>query len=139
MHYERPFLVGLVCWVLIIGNMHAIYTTMKGMGDPSFAASLHIYPYSASIAEFILFSTMAVPLVCGICLYEQQGWARFVYIAVMVPYFIQSFFTVTQPSVPISALYLWGGKFLLYVVSIVILFLPAARYYYTPPQYLDGD
>jgi hypothetical protein len=138
MEPERPFLVGLICWTLIIVNMYELYETMKQLGSPGLTGYLAQFPYPPALAETILFLTMAVLVVCGICMYERIGWPRYVYIAVMIPSLIQNYLAVSHLKNPALAMHLLEGKFVLYLASIVILFLPAAQYFFNPPKYLDG-
>jgi hypothetical protein len=137
MRPERPNLLGLVCWVLILGNLADIYLKMKKMGDPTFADSLAIYPYSPLIAEIIMFGTMAVSIISAICMYEGQGWARYIYFANMVPYFVQHYLAVSSAKNPQIEMYILDGKFALFAASAVILYLPKVRRYFHPPRYLD--
>jgi hypothetical protein len=134
MRPPRPHLLGLVCWVLILANTRGIYTTMKQMGNPVFTSMWHIYPYPAWVAVTILFGTMAICVISAICMYEGQGWARFIYLAVMVPYFVQNALAV---SIAHESLQILAGKLLLFVASIVILFLPNVRRFFHPPVYVD--
>ena len=133
---DRPHLVGLVCWVLILCNMYGIFTTMKQMGSPAFATSLEGYPYPPWAAEAILFLTLALPGVFAICMYERVGWARYPYIAVMILYFAHGYLTIHGRG-SAFAMHRLEGKFLLFALSIVILFLPAARRFFHPPTYID--
>ena len=136
MRPHRPLLVGLVCWILIIGGSLGIFRTMKQLGSPALATKLAMYPYPASVAETILFGTLALFVISGICIYEGQGWARFVYLAVLVPFFVQGYLTASQAASGL-AMKIWMGELVLAAVSIVFLFLPQANRFFNPPLYID--
>jgi len=156
---DRPFLVGLVCWSLILAGMRGIYNTMKIMNTDGFRQSLSIFPYSATVAETIVFGTLAVMVVCGICMYERQGWARWIYLLTMPVYFVQRYLTIIAPP-PVSPVQpqdlgdaaqpllqappshtkeelMLAGLFALYAISIWILFSPLGRRFFHPPMYVD--
>jgi len=137
MRPHRPFLVGLVCWLLIIGGSLGIFRTMKQLGSPTLATKLAMYPYPASVAETILFGTLALFVICGICIYEGQGWARYVYIAVLIPFFVQDYFGIDHAVNPSTAMKIWLAKLVVCAVSVVFLFLPQAKRFFKPPLYID--
>ena len=138
MNPQRPHLLGLVCWVVIIACMAGIYFNMKAMGAPNFQKTLEIYPYPSWLAEVILFGTLVIPIVSAIFMYEGHGWARYVYLPVMLPYFIQNYLAIPQQKYPDFSRNILEGEFVLYLLSAVILFLPSARYFFYPPKYIDG-
>src|SRR5579875_631767 len=94
---ERPLWLGLLCWVLIITGMYGLYSTMKVLGTKAFLDSMDIFPYPASAAIAIVFLTLVVMIVSGICMYERQGWARWFYIFMLSVYFSQRFLALTAP------------------------------------------
>jgi hypothetical protein len=150
MRPDRPFLVGLVCWVLILAGSFGVFSNMRAMTGNGFITLLHSFPYPPLVAGIILFGSFAGWTISGICIYEGQGWARFVYMAVSVVYFVQQFLLVSHLKSANQVLndphaqlainhmeYLDGAKFFLFLVSIVFLFLPKARRYFHPPTYVD--
>jgi hypothetical protein len=137
MYPPRPFLVGLVCWVVIISGASGLYLTMKQLGGKTFTSQLAIYPYPPLVAGIILFGTMVLPVICAICMYEGQGWARYVYLALTVPFFVQGHLAIPLAKDPDWAQQIWIGELVLVVLSAVILFLPKARRFFRPPVYLD--
>jgi hypothetical protein len=137
MRPTRPFLVGLVCWALIAGGMFDLYKTMKQLGSPALTTRLAGFPYPASVAETILFGTLAIFIISGICIYEGQGWARYVYLVAMVPFLAQSYLATFHATYPDWALKIWMGELVLVVASVVFLFLPRARRFFHPPLYID--
>jgi hypothetical protein len=150
MRPDRPFLVGLVCWALIIAGSLGVFANMRAMTGSGFIDFLHSFPYPPVVAGTILFGSFVTWTVCGICIYEGQGWARFVYPAVSILYFAQQFLLLSHlknvnralndPHVQ-SAInhmkYIEGAKIFLFLVSIGLLFLPLARRYFHPPTYVD--
>ena len=140
---QRPNLVGLICWILIIGGFYGLVQALKSSGSPTFAQSLGAFPYPAPVAIGILFSTRVLMIVTGICMYERQGWARYVYIVLMPIIFLNQYLGMGVAKTAEDAHKLMlhkaalGGAVLLFLISIVILFLPLTRRHYHPPQYVD--
>lgn len=158
---DRPFLVGLICWTLILAGMRGIYNTMKLLGTDEFRQSMSIFPYSATVAETIVFGTLVVMVACGICMYERQGWARWIYLLAMPVFFVQRFLAITapltlpadqaEPQDPLAAIQahlqappnqtkeelMLAAFFLLYAISLWILFSLSARRFFHPPMYVD--
>ena len=137
MRPHRPFLVGLVCWVLIISGSVGVFLTMKQLGTPAFTASFAVYPYSPTMAETILFGSLALFVICGICMYEGQSWARHVYLATLFPFLVQGRLWIPHAQAPGLAGNLWWGELVFAILSLIILFLPQARRYFHPPLYID--
>jgi hypothetical protein len=151
MTVERPFLIGLVCWVLIICGSVTFYVMMKKIAEPDFITFLHSFPYPAAVAGTIVFGTLVGFVVTGICMYEAQGWARYVYIAVAIPFFVQQTLTASylksaaalakDPALAMKAAsyneLLLEIKFVAFLISLVFLFLPQARRFFHPPMYVD--
>jgi hypothetical protein len=145
----RPRLVGFVCWVLIITGTYIVYSSMKQLGNPAIFQGMQMYPYPAWMGEVILYGTAAGAVICGILMYEAQGWARYPYILLMIPFLVQNYFNLSilehslHLDVPTQARKLWLMKrlwdlgVLFYLCSILILFLPRTRRYYKPPLYVD--
>lgn len=137
MRPNRPFLVGLVCWILIIGGTAGGYKAMRLLGSDQFPEMMRIFPYPSVVAEIILFGTLAAMVVCGICMYEGQGWARYVYAALMIPGLLQGFLDAPATKTPDLSRHIWEGVLALYIVSLVLLFLPLTRRFFHPPMYVD--
>ena len=137
MRPPRPFLVGLVCWILIAGGMYSLYKAMKQLGSPDLTARLAEFPYPAPVAEAILFGTLAIFVVGGICIYEGQGWARYFYIPTAAVYLGQGYFGTFHALKPDLAMKIWIVELVLVVTSVVFLFLPKARRFFNPPRYID--
>jgi hypothetical protein len=157
---DRPLWLGFVCWVLIISGTYGLYTTMKVLGTKAFVDSMSNFPYPAGLAEGIVFVTLVGMIVSGICMYERQGWARWIYILVMPVFFFQRFLAVTAPP-PLATdqsdaqdpLYLQthlreapahtkeqlilAGLVVLYLLSLWVLFAFRTRRYFHPPMYVD--
>ena len=140
---QRPNLVGLVCWILIIGGFYGLVAALKSTGSPAFAQSMALFPYPPAVAETLVFGLRALLVVTGICLYERQGWARYVFIVLMPLFFVHQFLALGQATslaemqkLMLHKMALAGGV-VLYLLAIFILFLPAARRYYHPPMYVD--
>jgi hypothetical protein len=145
----RPRIVGFVCWVLIITGTYIVYFSMKALGSPAFFKGMEMYPYPASVAELILFGTAVGAVLCGILMYEAQGWARYPYILLMIPFLVQNYFNLSilahslNLEIPTQARklwlmsHLWDLGVVFYLCSILILFLPRTRRYYKPPLYVD--
>jgi hypothetical protein len=146
---SRPFLVGLVCWKLIIFGTYIIYSSMKELGNHAFIQSFQLYPYPAWLVEVILFGTAAISVICGIFMYEGQGWARYPYLLAILPNLGQSMLSLTilehslNLQIPAQAhklwvaQHLWDLDVLFCLFSAVVLFLPRARRYFNPPMYID--
>jgi hypothetical protein len=140
---QRPHLVGLICWILIIGGFGGLVLALKSTGGPSFAQSMASFPYPPVVAETLLFGLRLLMVATGICLYEGQGWARYVFIGIMPLFFLNQYFGLgtAQTAADAEKLMLHklvlAGEVVLYLVSIGILFLPSVRRYYHPPQYVD--
>jgi hypothetical protein len=158
---DRPFWVGLVCWTLIIAGMRGVYNTMKVLGTDEFRKSMSLFPYSATVAETIVFATLVVMVVGGICMYERQGWARWVYLLAMPVYFVQRFLAIIapmtlpadqgEPQDPLTAIQshlaappsqtkeelMLAALFVLYAISLWLLFSLSARRFFHPPMYVD--
>jgi len=96
MGVERSHLVGLICWVLILGGLGGLALAMKAIGTPAFAGWLALYPFSPAVTATLAFGLRALLVATGICLYERQGWARYVYIALMPAFFIFQFLGLGQ-------------------------------------------
>lgn len=137
MRPNRPFLVGLVCWILIIGGMAGGYKAMRLLGSDGLKAAMQLFPYPAAAAETILFGSFAVMIVCGICIYEGRGWARYVYALLIIPGLVQGFLNAPATKTPDLSRHICEGALLLYVVSLVLLFLPLTRRFFHPPLYVD--
>ena len=79
----------------------------------------------------------------GICLYERQGWARYVFLVLVPLFFLHQYFGLGHAATPAEAQKLMlhqmalGGGVVLYGMAIAILFMPAARRHYHPPLYVD--
>ena len=141
MRPHRPFLVGLVCWILILSGAYVGYKQMLQISSAGFQAALEIYPYPAAIAETILFGSLALAVICGILIYEGQAWARYVYLPGAIPFLVQRYLwtdslPVTTPHHNLHWL-IYGAEVAFYLFSAVVFFLPAARRYFHPPLYLD--
>jgi len=138
-------LVGLICWILIIGGFGGLALALKATGADTFAHSLEGFPYPPWVAEIFMFGLRALMVIVGILMYERQGWARYLYIVLMPPFFMHQYFvlaltvTHTAPEAQKLALhrYALDAGVVLYLVSIVILFLRPVRRYYHPPLYID--
>ena len=82
-------------------------------------------------------------VIAGICMYERQGWARYLFILIMPLFFVHQYFALALLKQPSDAqkLQIYHGALVLgvglYVLSILILFLPRVRRYYKPPLYID--
>jgi hypothetical protein len=137
MRYQRPRLLGFICWILILGNLADLYRTMKQMGGPHFADSLEGFPYSSLDAEIILFATMGIFILCGILMYEGQGWARYLYFANMIPYLGHDYLAATHVHNSPFSMLIVQAKVVFVILSAVILFLPRVRRYFSP-LYIDG-
>ncbi len=155
---ERPLWLGIVCWVLIITGTYGLYSMMKVLGTKAFLDSMDIFPYPAHAAIAIIFVTLVVMIVSGICMYERQGWARWFYIFMVPVYFSQRFFAMTAPP-PLdndaaqnefyTPIYVQQANdhtregmilsllVILYLLSLWILFTNRARRYFHPPMYVD--
>jgi hypothetical protein len=140
---QRPHLIGLICWVLIVGGFGGLVLALKSTGGPSFAQSMAMYPYPPAVAEALLFGLRLLMVGTGICLYEGQGWARYVFIGIMPVFFLNQYFGLGEAHSAVEAQKLLlhkgllAGEVVLYLIAIGILFLPAARRHYHPPQYVD--
>ncbi len=157
---DRPLWLGFVCWVLIVTGTYGLYTTMKVLGTNAFVDSMSNFPYPAWAAEAAVFVTLVSMIFSGICMYERQGWARWIYILVMPVFFFQRFLAVTAPpplptgqSDAQDPLYLQThlpdapvhtkeqiilvALVVLYLLSIWVLFTFRARRYFHPPMYVD--
>jgi hypothetical protein len=134
---------------------------MKALGTDEFRQSMSIFPYSATVAETIVFGTLVVMVVGGICMYERQGWARWVYLLVMPVFFIQRFLAITAPQTlpadqaapqdPLAAVQvhmqvppsqtkeelILAALVVFYVISIWLLFTLSSRRFFHPPMYVD--
>ncbi len=141
--------------------MRGIYTTMKEMGSDAFRQSMAIFPYPPIVAEIVVFGTCVIIIICGIFMYEGQGWARWVYLPVMLPWFLQRFIAVVAPPAPAAPAgpngepaslldhapvvaaphhkdeFILACLVLLYLLSIWVLFSRRARRYFNPPLYVD--
>jgi hypothetical protein len=137
MRPDRPHILGFVCWVLIIGNMADIYKTMKLMGSDLFPLSLEGFPYPPLYAEIILFGTMAVFIIVGILMYEGQGWARYIYIANMIPYVMHHYLSASHDKAGHFRMLILEAKIVFFLFSIVVVFLPQVRRYFCPPMFID--
>jgi hypothetical protein len=150
MRPNRPFLVGLVCWALIIAGSLGVFSNMKGMTGSAFTDLLHSFPYPPVVAGIILFGSFVGWTVSGICIYEGQGWARYAYMGVSLVYFGQQFLLIFQkmnadeglndPHLQSAIHHLElvdGAKIAVILISLVILFLPDAQRYFYPPTYVD--
>ena len=155
---DRPLWLGFVCWVLIVSGTYGLYTTMKELGTKEFVDSMADFPYSANVAVGIVFVTLAVMIISGICMYERQGWARWFYVLALPVYLFQRFLAITAPpplpsgneqdplyqqthlqplqnhtkEEAILALFV-----MFYLFSLWILFMLRARRYFHPPIYVD--
>jgi len=161
MESERPFLVGLVCWALIIAGMRGVYSTMKVLGTDAFRQSLSVLPYPVTVAQTILFVALVAMVVSGICMYERQGWARWIYLVALPPFFLQRFLIITtlqtlpddqaEPQDPLAAIQahlqtppnqtkeelILAALVVLYLISLWILFTLTSRRFFHPPMYVD--
>jgi hypothetical protein len=143
MGVERSHLVGLICWVLILGGLGGLALAMKAIGTPAFAGWLALYPFSPAVTATLAFGLRALLVATGICLYERQGWARYVYIALMPAFFIFQFLGLGQATNATEAHKLVQHQeileagVVLWLASLVILFLPSTNRYYHPPMYVD--
>jgi len=145
----RPRWVGFVCWVLIIAGSYTVYSSMKQLNSAAFYQSMQMYPYPAWAGELILYGAAITAVVCGICMYEGQGWARYPYLIVMIPFLAQTYLDLgilahsLHLQIPAQARKLWLAKHewdlgvLFYLFSIFILFMRRTRRYYHPPLYVD--
>jgi hypothetical protein len=145
---ERSNWIGLVCWGLIIDGMHGLYATMKVLGTDVFKHSMTQFPYPAAAAYAFVFGGYILMVFCGACMYERQGWARYLYLIGVLPLFAQRWMEhhfaqqellAHPPKVPEPdwEKYLLILQVILYLVSIYILFMYRARRYYNPPLYVD--
>jgi len=137
MRPDRPNLLGFVCWVLIVYDMFDIYKTMKTMGDDSFPLSLQGFPYPPLYAEIILFGTMVIFIICGILMYEGQGWARYIYFANMIPYVMHHYLSAAHDKTAHFRMLALELKIVFFLCSIFIVFMPRVRRYFHPPTYVD--
>jgi hypothetical protein len=110
---------------------------MKQMGDAGFATSLEGFPYPALDAEIILFATMVISILCGILLYEGQGWARYLYFANVIPYLGHDYLAATHVHHSPFPMLIVKAKVVFVIFSAVILFLPRVRRFFSPPLYID--
>jgi hypothetical protein len=144
---QRPNLVGLICWILILGGFAGLALALKATGSDSFAPAMEKYPYPPLVAEILQFVPRALLVITGILLYERQGWARYLFIAVVPLFLVHAHFTVAQMNTPAMSStaaqkyavykYLLDLGAVLYLASVVYLFLRPIRRYYHPPQYID--
>ena len=137
MRPPRPFLVGLVCWLLIISGTLDGFRMMRQLGTPGFAAKLAMYPYPEPIAGTLLFGTLALFVISGIFIYEAHGWARYLYIASLLMYLVQGFLGIDYAKDPSLAWKIWLAEAVAAALSLVPLFLPQAQRYFHPPRYID--
>ena len=150
---DRPYRIGFVSWPLIIGGMLTIYGTMKILGSPAFDQTLSVLPYSLMTAQIILLGSSAVFIVSGMCMYERQGWARYIYLITAIPFYIQRFLLVKaihdagtiqlKPGLAVVPPHLGLADLALiaqavfYLFSLWALFSWRSRRYYHPPMYVD--
>jgi len=138
---QRPNLVGLVCWVLIIGGFGGLVLGLKSSGGADFHKTLNFFPYPPPVAMGLMFGSRAVLVIIGILLYERHGWARYLFIAFVPVFLLHQFFALaldeegSLKQLAHQAALAAGG--LGYLLGILILFLRPARRYYRPPRYID--
>jgi hypothetical protein len=140
---ERSHLVGLVCWVLILGGFGGLALAMKSSGTPEFTAWLALFPFSQPVTLTLIFVSRALIVATGICLYEGQGWARYVYILLRPAFFYFQYLGLGQATNAAEAHKLVQHQqaleagVVLWLASLVILFLPSTNRHYNPPMYID--
>ena len=154
---QRPNLVGLICWILIVGGFASLVSMMKSSGGLAAVPGQEL-PYPLWLGLALQYGPRALMVVAGICLYERQGWARYFYIAVMLVFFVDRLVGLLQektrgvtpiaPAQPGTAVAPVVSKLLLheaelgvmvalFILSLVILFMRPAQRYYHPPEYVD--
>jgi hypothetical protein len=116
---------------------------MKSSGTPEFTAWLALFPFSQPVTLTLIFVSRALIVATGICLYEGQGWARYVYILLMPAFFYFQYLGLGQATNAAEAHKLVQHQqaleagVVLWLASLVILFLPSTNRHYNPPMYID--
>ena len=80
---QRPNLVGLICWILILGGFGSVVSLLKSSGGIAAVPGQDL-PYPLWLELTLQYGPRALMVIAGICLYERQGWARYFYIVVML-------------------------------------------------------
>jgi hypothetical protein len=123
---SRPFFITLVCLGLILSGCYFLFTSFSDLKQPEAQAAMEQLGVPVPVQVAMLYFNAIISIVCGILMFEEKNWARWVYLGwgfIHVDYVLYLyFFSDWQPCV------LWGAA---YLVSALILLVPSANKYFS--------
>ncbi len=125
----RPFFITLVCLGLIVSGCYFLFTSFSDLKKPEIQDAMdHLdqngLPYALQVT--MLYLNAIISIVCGVWMFEEKNWARWVYLGwgfVYIDYLLYAyFFSDWSQCVPWIAAYL---------VSSLILLVPSGNRYFS--------
>ena len=114
---RRPISITVIAWLLIIGSGISFITT---------TFRLHPGPFTYYVHYGSAYAALLINIISGIGMLKGKNWARFLYAIIGI---ILAAINLATLPIPINAITLSGLA--IFVLIVILLFLPQANEYFT--------
>lgn len=114
---RRPISITVIAWLLIIGSGISFITT---------TFRLHPGPFTYYVHYGRAYAALLINIISGIGMLKSKNWARFLYAIIGI---ILAAINLATLPIPINAITLSGLA--IFVLIVILLFLPQANEYFT--------
>jgi len=128
---QRPTSVTVIAWVLIVGSVLTLFTTLLTLNNPKVQESMARSSIPISVQYAMAYAGLVLRLVCGIAMLNARNWSRILYAVWGGLMLLISFATS-----PMKLAMIPGTLF--FAIIVLLLYQPKANDYFTRTHRAGG-